>query len=372
MKTLLIKAAGVADSKLNPYISGVGRSTAMLLDSLSRCKDLPFKIKVYASGTSSLYMDFSRWNFPHFSFPIPERRGILDYGLDAAFRHCFVKYDLLHIPHNDDNVWNNENFVVTMHDVFEYDNAVRDGNKRRKKRWEQMAYRSKGIITCSEFSKSVIVDRFGIDANKIDVAHWGIDTNLFYKESEEVVQRGIQRLGVRNPYFLSVSCSAPRKNIRTLLKAYRKFSQRQVNHQLVLVWGDPPQDILDEYAKEIEEGKIKFLSHVSDEDLRILYSGASILMFPSRKEGFGFPILEAFACETPVMTCRNTSLQEVGGDVALYVGEDSIDEMVDVMRFFENEQYDYLLFRQNAKQRIGEFTWDKTALKYVDFYYKYL
>lgn len=372
MKTILIKASGVGNSRWNPYISGVGRSTTMLLDSLSKQEKLPFNIKVYASGTSSLSIDYSRWRFSHFSFPLPEKCGMKDLWVEPIFRKSFVKYDLLHIPHNDDYVFKSENFVVTMHDVFEYDMALRDGDKKRKERWERMALSSRGIITCSEFSKAEIIDRFGIDADKVDVAYWGIDTNLFYKESEEVVQQGIQRLDVRNPYFLSVSCSAPRKNVRTLLKAYRLFAQGGVKHGLVLVWGNPPQDILDEYAKEIEQGKIKFLSHVSDDDLRVLYSGATALMFPSRAEGFGFPILEAFACETPVMTCRNTSLQEVGGDVALYVGENSVDDMVDVMCLFEKGQYKMELFNVKAQQIVNSFSWDKTAKKYIDFYSKYL
>ena len=93
-------------------------------------------------------------------------------------------------------------------------------------------------------------------------------------------------------------------------------------------------------VKKYLKKKIIFLSYVSDETLLSLYNGASVTLFPTLSEGFGFPILESFACGTPVMTCRNTSLPEVGGDVALYVGENDIDEMVDVMRLFENMKYD--------------------------------
>ena len=62
-------------------------------------------------------------------------------------------------------------------------------------------------------------------------------------------------------------------------------------------------------------------------------------MYPSRSEGFGFPILESFAYGTPVMTCRNSCLQEIGRDVALYVGEDNVDEIVDVMKYFEKNLF---------------------------------
>lgn len=112
------------------------------------------------------------------------------------------------------------------------------------------------------------------------------------------------------------------------------------------MWSNPPQDILQTYAKEISDLKIVFLKYVSDEYLRSLYNGATLTMYPSRSEGFGFPILESFACGTPVMTCRNSCLQEIGRDVALYVGEDNVDEMVDVMKYFEKNLFNMELFKK--------------------------
>jgi glycosyltransferase involved in cell wall biosynthesis len=279
---------------------------------------------------------------------------------------------LLHIPHNADDVLPKERFVVTMHDVFEYDMALKQNNQKTVKSWEQMALCSEGIVTCSEFSKQEIVNRFNVDPGKIDVIYWGIDTNMFHRLPAEKVKEGLARLGIDHPFFLSVSCSSPRKNVRTLLKAFRKFCENNVQHQLVLVWGNPPKELLDEYGKEIRSRQIVFLDFVSDEDLLVLYNGASITMFPTRAEGFGFPVLESFACGTPVMTCANTSLPEVGRDAALYVGEDHIDEMVDVMTCFEKSSYDVALFRKKAATIVNSFSWDNTAQKYIQFYGKYL
>ena len=117
------------------------------------------------------------------------------------------------------------------------------------------------------------------------------------------------------------------------------------------MWSNPPQDILQTYAKEISDLKIVFLKYVSDEYLRSLYNGATLTMYPSRSEGFGFPILESFACGTPVMTCRNSCLQEIGRDVALYVGEDNVDEMVDVMKYFEKNLFNMELFKKLVMKR---------------------
>ena len=84
------------------------------------------------------------------------------------------------------------------------------------------------------------------------------------------------------------------------------------------------------------------------------------------------PILESFACGTPVMTCRNSSLPEVGQDAAIYVGEDGIDEMVDVMRMYESASYDIGLFQTKSEAVLNQFSWDNTAKRCIEVYDKCL
>lgn len=160
--------------------------------------------------------------------------------------------------------------------------------------------------------------------------------------------------------------------MRILLKAYREFVKSGGKHKLILVWGNPSKELLNEYAVEIDSKQLIFLNHVSDDVLRALYNGASCTMFPSRAEGFGFPILESFACGTPVMTCRNTCLEEVGQDAAIYVGEDDTDGMVNIMNMFDVGSYDVATFQTRAERIVKDFTWENTARQYVDFYKKYL
>lgn len=247
-----------------------------------------------------------------------------------------------------------------------------DGNNNVIEWWKRMAHWAVGIMTCSEYSKSEIVNKLGISEEKVTVAYWGISREKFYKETNKITKSKLTKLGITFPYFVSISCAHPRKNIRNLLKAYRQFNQSHVEHRMVLVWSNPPQDILKEYAKEIAEKRIIFLKYVSDEDLLSLYNGATCTMFPTRAEGFGFPILESFASGTPIMTCRNSCIEEIGKDVAIYVGEDNIDEMVDVMKLFENDSYNFIEFCEKSQSLIDRFSWSDTADKYIKFYQRYL
>lgn len=376
MKTLLIKANGITNARRSGVISGVGRSTQKLLSALNKLNNIPFEIKVYVDGTSGFGFDFYGWRFKHFIFPVPVKWGNELTSVEPLFRKRFIKYDLLHIPHNDDWVWDGERFVVTMHDVFEYDVAVKMGNQYIIDKWKKMAEKSLGIVTCSEFSKNEIIKRFHVPTEKISVVYWGTSTDIFYVNEKDDTARTLGNLGVEGKYFVSISCAHPRKNIRILLKAYRMFvdscDTRRPSHKLVLVWNNPPKEILDEYSKEIESGLVVFLGSVSDDNLRALYNGASCTMFPTRAEGFGFPILESFACNTPVMTCRNTCLEEVGQDAAIYVGEDDVEAMANVMKMFEEGLYNRRDFELAAKRITTMFTWENTAKKYVEFYKRYL
>ena len=371
MKKLLIKAAGITNPSWRGYNSGVGRSTYLLLDALNK-KQLPFTLELYVNGFSSLNFDFYNWKFKHFRFPVPGSLGCKRTKIEPFCRKMFMKNNLLHIPHNLDVVLPTERYVVTLHDVIGYDDAVTTHNVEEMKKWENMAKNAVGIMTCSNCSKNEIVKKLQVSPDKVTVVYWGICRDKFYKENENTTNIKLHNLGIDFPYFVSISCAHPRKNIRTLLKAYREFAKCTSRHRLVLVWSNPPQDILEEYSREISEGQIVFLNYVSDQDLVSLYNGATCTMFPTRSEGFGFPILESFACGTPIMTCRNTCLEEVGQDVALYVGEDNIEEMVSVMNMFETNSYDNALFLQKSEKLLTQFSWDRTADEYIKFYEKYL
>ena len=107
-------------------------------------------------------------------------------------------------------------------------------------------------------------------------------------------------------------------------------------------------------------------------ELTVLYNEALATLFPSRYEGFGFPILESFACGTPVMTCRNSSLSEIGQDFAIYTKEDDIQEMANIMLEMSKGTYKTEQLTNAYIQYAQTFTWQNTAKAYISFYKKYL
>jgi len=103
----------------------------------------------------------------------------------------------------------------------------------------------------------------------------------------------------------------------------------------------------------------------------LLYTGLP-LHFSFRYEGFGLPVLESMACGTPVITCRNSALPEVGGNAPLYIDPDDVRGMADIMEAFEKNTIDRKDLSKKCLVQAAEFTWEKTARAYLNFYKMHL
>ncbi len=357
------------------YISGIGRSTINLVNSLNKMDDLSLSIELYATTFRSMRCCFYDWKFKHHILPIPTKFKIKGRMMDSYLRYKLYDYDLFHITGNYFDVASNEPFVVTIHDCTDMDNKTNiDMDKalveKLRKKYEYMAHYSKAIITVSEFSKREIVDYLNVDPDKIHVVYWGVDRGKFRKMPENLIIEILHKYDIYRPYFFACSCNRPRKNLVTALRAFKEFLKGNPQHVFVVAWNNPTPEIKEEFAKEIKDKHIIFLPFLTDDELVAFYNGASMSVYISIKEGFGLPILESFSCGTPVMTCRNSSLAEVGQNAAIYVGEYNIDEMVDVMKMFENQSYNLGEFYNLSEIVTRQFTWQNTAKKYLEIFEK--
>lgn len=369
MKKILINVGESVPVK-DGYISGIGKSIYWLIQAINKLyrnqEDVEFEL--YASGFKSIGFDFHGWHNKQHTIPFPQTLEIMGgRNLPCLIRKTFIKCDLFHITDNVDYINHNESVVTTIHDLDAY---LKTDDLKLKKRYEQVARQSRRIACCSEYTKQDVVNHLGIDPQKIDVIYWGCSRDLFRLLPDYDVEKTLEKFQINGPYFFSCSCSNPRKNVLTALRAYKKFLGFKPEHKFILVWGNVPNSIMEEFASEISTGQIIFLPFVSDDELVALYNAASLSIYVSRREGFGFPILESFACGTPVMTCANTSLVEVGKDAAIYVGEDDIDSMVDIMKLIETNSFDRKSFLDKSSKILSQFTWDKCADSYVEFYKK--
>ena len=118
-------------------------------------------------------------------------------------------------------------------------------------------------------------------------------------------------------------------------------------------------------------GLVRYLGYVSEERLKQLYGEAFALVFPSHYEGFGLPIVEAMSQGCPVITRKNTSLEEVGGSAALYYN-DTIQDLVETMIRLENLPELYLERSNLVLNQARRFEWDPTATIVLELYHRVL
>jgi glycosyltransferase involved in cell wall biosynthesis len=171
----------------------------------------------------------------------------------------------------------------------------------------------------------------------------------------------LARLGVAQPYVLSVGTLEPRKNLVRLLRAYRQVAP-EVPHTLVLA-GTPGWRI-EELEAELARpgpGTIVRTGSVSGEDLDVLYRGADVFAYPSLHEGFGLPVLEAMARGVPTLASNVSSLPQVAGDAALLVDPTDVSEIAEGLARLLTDPALADDLRQRGLQRAATFTWAATA-----------
>ncbi len=205
------------------------------------------------------------------------------------------------------------------------------------------------VISISEATAADAV-RFGkIPRAKIDVTPLACDTDHF------------RPLGLeRKPYFLYLGRYASYKNIEFAL---RGFADAAIDGFEFWMAG-PPDPGFDELLREFRDRRslaVRFIPYPSYDDLPVLLNEATALVFPSRYEGFGLPILEAMACGTPVVTSNVSAMPEVAGDAAILVGPDDADSLAHAMRelSIRGARWNQLVDRGRA--RAATFSWKSAA-----------
>ena len=222
------------------------------------------------------------------------------------------------------------------------------------------------LIAVSASTKRDLLEFFPtIDDKKITVIHHGFDSDFFgFRLSPDKLSERLEHYQIApSTYALYVGALQPRKNLVRLIHAFERVKRTNPEMRLVLsgerAWLS--DGILAAREKSAYKEDIILTGRVDFDDLRALYQGARLFTFPSLYEGFGLPLLEAFASGVPVLTADNSSLREVAGEGALYV--DAEDE-TDIAEKFERLWWDETtrtVLREKSERELSRFSWDKTA-----------
>jgi len=229
--------------------------------------------------------------------------------------------------------------VATIHDLgYEQFPEAHPRRQLAYLRWSTRhnARVARRVIADSIATRDDLVRFYGTNAAKIDVVYPGADPDLCRAEDEARIAEAPARHGIRPPYLLYLGTLQPRKNLIRLAEAFTLSNLYDEGYSLVMAgkqgWlAAPLLDAIDGLPSAVR-GHIFLPGYIDEAEKSLLLSGATALVFPSLYEGFGFPVLEAQACGTPVICANTSSLPEVAGEGALLVDPLDVEEIAGAMR----------------------------------------
>ena len=279
--------------------------------------------------------------------------------------------DLYHLPQNGIGLPLNSNikkFVVTIHDLIPYTMPETVGKGYLTRFLKEMPYiieSVSGILTVSQHSKNDILRFFpNFPSDKIYVTPLAANDNFKPLEKNTCKEKIKNLYNIDDPFILYLGGFSSRKNVRTLILAFKKVMKDLKKNYKLLLGGAIKDEgnILKELCiSNGLENKVIFPGFIPDDLIPILYNAADVFVYPSYYEGFGLPPLEAMSCGTPVITSNLTSIPEVTEDTALLINPSNEEELCNaLLKVLNNDNFKETLSKAGLKRSL-DFSWKKTA-----------
>lgn len=264
--------------------------------------------------------------------------------------------------------------VVTIHDLFPLssrDYSTAEFQRRFTEVLRRAIARADRIIAVSDATRKQLLRHTEAADERIRVVHHGVDLPQIPAQAEkDAFRERVLGLKGREKFFLNVGAIQVRKNVANIILGLKRLPE----FRLVLAGGDGfgAERIITLMEKEGMAGRIIRLGHASSDRLRLLYSTATALVFPSLEEGFGFPILEAMSYGLPVITSNCSSMPEVAGDAALLVDPMDVSQIAEAMRRVAGDESLAAGLGRRGREQASLFPWEKCARETWEVYQKVL
>ncbi|MBK1990774.1 glycosyltransferase family 4 protein [Sphaerospermopsis aphanizomenoides BCCUSP55] len=319
--------------------------------------------------TAQKYPEFNCYPVPNNLTPADGIKGHLrrlmwtQFQLPKIYKN--LKSQLLFSPISEAPLYSNCRFIVMSHDMIplRFPKPFSPLTPYHRYYTPQVFNQALHIICNSEATARDITDFYQIPTNKITPIPLAHDRTHFR----------FLNLPTRN-YFLYIGRQDPYKNLHRLITAFSALPNRG-DYEL---WLAGPTDkrytpLLKTQVEELGINHlVKFLNYVPYSEVPIIINQALALVFPSLWEGFGFPVLEAMACGTPVITSNVSSLPEVAGDAAILINPVNNREITSAMQATINDSQMRKHLSQKGINRASQFSWETTGKDTLEVLRRYL
>jgi len=288
--------------------------------------------------------------------------------------HLAQGADLLHCPHYNIPWLHRGKLVVTIHDLnhllFPEFLPNRSAYFYARLMIGAAVKRATKVVTDSQFSKHSIQERFDVPDQKIRVIYPGTSEPLTCCQNP-MDPGALRRMGVQAPYVLFVGLLKPHKNVGALIRAFGRLPARIRNDTQLVIAGrkDTEYPRLEGLVRDLSlESRVIFAGHVTDPDLKALYSGASVLALVSLNEGFGLPALEAMKFGVPVVVSNTSSLPEVVGPAGILVDPRDEQSIANGIEMVLSDDHLRETLSERGRAQAQLFSARKSALDHLEIY----
>jgi glycosyltransferase involved in cell wall biosynthesis len=373
---------------------GIGTAVLALANALSACgtteqeytfivpEELHEWLRPYIWGPCGLAcVPFSRFSkFRRFLRPIAPLRsvwaGIQNRVLPVPVSSGYVEshfFDLVHFPTQDAYLTQ----LPTIYQPWDlqhlhYPQFFTKTDFDLRERWYR-AYCTQAKFVCvqTEWSKQDVIDKYGISPQKVVVIRWGSVFDAYASPSSQAKLDAMAKFSLPEQFFFYPAVTWPHKNHSSILHALnliKKEHGREPHVYLTGAWTKFREDLYQTALKLGVSDQLHYLGFVTPEELQSIFASATAMVFPSKFEGFGLPILEAFHARLPVLSSNASVLPEVALDGAAYFDPDSPAELAALMV----KAMDDPIFREGLIRRGSEvlsgFSMKDTAERFQALY----
>jgi glycosyltransferase involved in cell wall biosynthesis len=351
-------------------IDGIGHYCQELLHHLEK-ETSGFAMQRYSFGEPGGNHEISLYP----KYPIHLIRGFLSLPTKSSTpQDAFQSADLIHSTDHLVPTGIKKPLLASIMDVIPLSNPefIRSNLVLAKASlWKKLSQRADHIITISEFSKQEIAKHMGYPPDQITTIPLGIDQRYFDRIEKNEIERVKIKYSIDRPFFLFIGSLQPRKNLVRILEAHQKLPGNLSKEFPIVVVGREFWDdgtIMIAIQKGIHDKRCIWLDYVSDFEKRCLLQSTLVLCFASLYEGFGLPILEAFASKAPVITSNLTSMPEVAKGGAILVDPLNISELTSAMANIILNDSDRVELSHAGLTQARAYSWEQSAKKTCEVY----
>lgn len=287
-----------------------------------------------------------------------------------------IKPDLLHCTSNTAPLHCPVPLVLTLHDIIYLEKRQSSSQSwYQEMGWHyrrlvvpRILPKCKKIITVSQFERKRILEALHLPSEQLVAVYNGFNSHFHLQpKAPEITRKYIDS----DNYLFFLGNTDPKKNTPRVLKAYSEYLKRS-EKKLPLLIADLKEDAIDRILEEEKitdiKSSLRFPGYIANTDLAALYSGAFAFLYPSLRESFGIPMLEAMACGTPIITGNTSAMPEIAGEGALLVDPYHPEEITEKILQLENDNQFYQQQVEYGLERSKLFSWKNSAEALLKIY----